>query len=98
MKKHIKRIMEPLTQDVIIYTGLTIILAAFVFAAHYFGGPLSVAEWRLSMMLENLRHLNPWVEYGISAAFVVLLFAVLAHVRDKLIPHGSKRRDHVEGI
>ncbi|MGE0372297.1 MAG: hypothetical protein AB7Q01_10470 [Gammaproteobacteria bacterium] len=90
MRKLIKRIREPLTQDIIIFTGLTIMLAASVLAAHYLGGSLSVVEWRLSTMLENIRQLNPWVEYGVSAALVLLVFAFLVHVRDKLMPYDAR--------
>lgn len=90
MRRLIKRIREPLTQDIVIFTGLTMILAACVMAAHYLGGTLSVVEWRISTMLENLQHLNPWIEYGVSVALVLLVFAFLVHVRDKLMPYDAK--------
>lgn len=90
MRTLIKRIREPLTQDIVIFTGITLILAAFVMAAQYLGGSLGVVEWHISTALESLRDLNPWIEYGVSAALVLLVLAFVVHVRDKLMPYDAK--------
>lgn len=82
-----KIIREPLTHDITIYTGLTMILAVFVIAAHFFGGYVSVVEWRISNMLANYYHLNPETELGVSVALVLVVFALLVRGRHKLMPH-----------
>ncbi|MCC6301318.1 MAG: hypothetical protein IT489_00775 [Gammaproteobacteria bacterium] len=80
------KIRDPQTHDIEIYTALTLFLAAFVIGAHFFGGVLGVYEWRLSLLLENLQHMNPWVETGITVALVVAIVGLLVHERDMLKP------------
>lgn len=90
------KITQPETHDITVYTVLTLLLTGLVLAAHYFGGILSVYEWRISQILENLQHLNPWVEVGIATSLVMLVVSLLIYGHNALKPYdasGSNKWD-----
>lgn len=91
------KIYDPLTHDYVIYTGITIVLGLIVVGAHLTYGDLAVAEWQLSMAIENLPSMNPWTVIG-GTAVVGLLVLLTPRLLNRMRHRTQRQGVRGEGV